>query len=71
MSIILWKHFLLHNYQTYLSNEGRVPDEVTCYNVLDVFWGQQIQKAVSTGVKDIIKDNENNNKNNNDRWGNN
>ena len=32
----------------------------------------QIQKAVSTGVKDIIKDNENNNKkNNNDRWGNN
>ena len=47
MSIILWKHFLLHNYQTYLSNEGRVPDEVTCYNVLDVL--------------DIIKDNENNN----------
>ena len=32
----------------------------------------QIQKAVSTGVKDIIKDNENNNKkNNNDRWVNN
>ena len=38
----------------------------TCYNVLDVFCGQQIQKAVSTGVKDIIKDNENNKKNNND-----
>ena len=53
MSIILWKHFLLHNYQTYLSNEGRVSDEVTCYNVLDVL--------------DIIKDNENNKKNNNDR----
>ena len=55
MSIILWKHLLLHNYQTYLSNEGRVPDEVTCYNVLDVL--------------DIIKDNENNNnkKKNNDR----
>lgn len=53
MSIILWKHLLLHNYQTYLSNEGRVPDEVTCYNVLDVL--------------DIIKDNENNKKNNNDR----
>ena len=69
MSIILWKHLLLHNYQTYLANEGRVPDEVTCYNVLDVFCCQQIQKAVSTGVKDIIKDNENNNnkKNNNDR----
>ncbi len=68
MSIILWKHLLLHNYQTYLANEERVPDEVTCYNVLDVFWGQQIQKAVSTGVKD----NENNNKKkNNDRWGNN
>ena len=57
MSIILWKHLLLHNYQTYLANEGRVPDEVTCYNVLDVL--------------DIIKDNENNKKNNNDRWGNN
>lgn len=71
MSIILWKHLLLHNYQTYLTNEGRVPDEVTCYNVLDGFCGQQIQKAISTGVKDIIKDNENNNKNNNDRWGNN
>ena len=68
MSIILWKHLLLHNYQTYLANEERVPDEVTCYNVLDVFWGQQIQKAVSTRVKD----NENNNKKkNNDRWGNN
>ena len=57
MSIILWKHLLLHNYQTYLANEERVPDEVTCYNVLDVL--------------DIIKDNENNKKNNNDRWGNN
>ena len=65
MSIILWKHLLLNNYQTYLANEERVP------NVLDVFWGQQIQKAVSTGVKDIIKDNENNNKKKNDRWGNN
>ena len=53
MSIILWKHLLLHNYQTYLANEGKVPDEVTCYNVLDVL--------------DIIKDNENNKKNNNDR----
>ena len=53
MSIILWKHLLLHNYQTYLANEERVPDEVTCYNVLDVL--------------DIIKDNENNKKNNNDR----
>ena len=53
MSIILWKHLLLHNYQNYLSNEGRVPDEVICYNVLDVL--------------DIIKDNENNKKNNNDR----
>ena len=71
MSIILWKHLLLHNYQTYLSNEGKVLDEVTCYNVLDVFCWQQIQKAVSTGLKDIIKDNENNKKNNNDRWGNN
>ena len=71
MSIILWKHLLLHNYQTYLANEERVPDEVTCYNVLDVFWGQQIQKAVSTGVKDIIKDNENINNKKNDRWGNN
>ena len=68
MSIILWKHLLLHNYQTYLANEERVPDEVTCYNVLDVFWGQQIQKAVSTGVKD---NENNNNKKNNDRWGNN
>ena len=67
MSIILWKHLLLHNYQTYLSNEGKVLDEVTCYNVLDVFCGQQIQKVVSTGVKNIIKDNENNKKNNNDR----
>ena len=67
MSIILWKHLLLHNYQTYLANEERVTDEVTCYNVLDVFCEQQIQKAVSTGIKDIIKDNENNKKNNNDR----
>ena len=67
MSIILWKHLLLHNYQTYLANEERVTDEATCYNVLDVFCGQQIQKAVSTGVKDIIKDNENNKRNNNDR----
>lgn len=64
MSIILWKHLLLHNYQTYLANEERVPDEVTCYNVLDVFLGQQIQKAVSTGVKD---NENNNNKKNNDR----